>query len=194
MKTSKICFGSAHELAILVSVPLMLIASITVAAPLNGFSINAGGVSNSMTATLNTGGSPYSYSSSGLSVGIDYQVALSENFTLNPFLMSSGESTAGSLKSGTTAGHGMLGLQLRYWISDVYIGGHFASYSEALVNSASNPTTTSGAGGGGGIVVGWEPLNSKWYLMGQYDSANLNFTDADVKLTGARISVGYRWK
>ena len=194
MKISKIFFESAGGIAIFLSVLLVLITDNAVAGPLNGFSINAGGVSNSMSATLNAGGSPYSYISSGLSVGLDYQIAMSENISLNPFLMYSSESTSGTLKSGTTAGHGIFGLQLRYWINDVYIGGHFASYSEALVNSASNPTTTSGTGGGGGVVVGWEPANSKWYLMGQYDSANIKYTDADVKLTGARISIGYRWK
>ena len=172
----------------------ILIGGNAIAAPQNGFSLNAGAVNDNMSATIIATGNPYTYSSSGLSIGIDYQIAMSQNISLNPFLMSSGESTTGSLPSGTTAGHGIFGLQLRYWMNDVYVGGHIASYSEVLANSGNNSTSASGTGGGGGIVVGWEPSNSKWYLMGQYDSANVKYSDANVKLTGTRISIGYRWK
>lgn len=163
------------------------------AEPKNGFGVNIGLADHSMKATF-TQGPPgtASYSSSGLSLGIDYQIALSHYFSLNPFLMTSGESASGDVVSGTSASHGILGLQLRYWIDDMFIGGHIARYSEVLSNS--NYGNTSASGPGVGLVLGWEQHDGGLFFMGQLDSAKLAYDDADVKLTGFRLSVGYRWK
>jgi hypothetical protein len=158
----------------------------------NGFSINGGLASHSMSATMIPSGTPYSYTSSGLSLGLDYQFALSPEFSLSPFLMSSGESTSGALVSGTTAGHGILGLQLRYWAGDVFVGGHLARYSEVLSNP--NIASVSANGNGWGLVAGWEQPDGGLYVMGQLDWAKVQYVDANVNLTGFRASVGYRWK
>jgi hypothetical protein len=185
---------NANVFAMLILALLVLKGSDAIAAPTNGFSLNAGVVNDSMAATYVATGNAFSYSSSGLSLGMDYQAAISPDVSINPFLMSSSESSAGDLKSGTSVGHGIMGLQLRYWLNDFFVGGHVARYSEALLNSASNPSSTGGSGNGAGIVVGWEPSNSNWYLMGQYDSAKVNYSDVNVNLTGFRVSIGYRWK
>src|ERR1019366_9251931 len=187
-------FSNTNVFVTLIFTLLVLNSSSAIAAPTNGFSLNAGVVSDSMAANSIATGDAYSYSSTGISLGMDYQIAISPNVSINPFLMSSSESTTGDLVSGTTAGHAIMGLQLRYWINDIFVGGHIARYSEVLLNSANNPSSTSGSGNGGGIVIGWEPCDSKGYLMGQYDSAKINYSDANVNLTGIRISVGYRWK
>jgi hypothetical protein len=168
-------------------------ASTAFAEPKNGFGVNAGLASHSMKATF-TQGTPgtASYSSSGLSLGIDYQIALSDHFSLNPFLMTSGESASGDVVSGTSAGHGILGLQLRYWLDDLFMGAHLARYTEVLSNS--NYGNTSAAGPGIGLVLGWEKHDGGLFVMGQLDSAKVAYADADVKLTGFRLSIGYRWK
>lgn len=156
----------------------------------NGFGLNGGVATHHMTDPIFG-----NYQSTGLSIGLDYQFAVSENFSINPFLMSSGESTSGAVLSGTIAGHGILGLQLRYWIGDMFIGGHLASYSEALSNTTGNTTiSTSAHGGGAGLVAGWENPNGGMFVMGQLDSAKLQYTGSTTKLSGFRLSIGYRWK
>lgn len=158
----------------------------------NGFSVNAGLVNNNMNSTMIATGRTFSYSGTGMSLGLDYQVAISPNLSLNPFLMSSSESTSGALVSGTTAGHAILGLQLRYWADDVFFGAHLGRYTEALLNP--NLPTVRASGNGAGIVAGWEQPDGGLYVMGQLDRATVQYTDANVKLSGFRLSVGYRWK
>lgn len=176
---------------------LALCAGAAHAAPKNGFSVNGGVISSSVTTTIvGTGsaldGLSYSYNGSGLSLGVDYQFVLNDNLTLNPFLMLSGESISG-LGNNITGNHSILGLQLRYWIGDAFIGGHIGSYSETVTNNNYN-LSTSASGGGGGVVAGWENPNGGLYFMGQLDSAKLNYNYTDTRLTDVRLSVGYRWK
>lgn len=168
---------------------LALGASTAHAEPKNGVGLNAGIISSHMSDPFGN------YQGAGLSVGIDYQFALSPHFSINPFLMSSGESTSGAIVAGTTAGHGILGLQLRYWAGDMFFGGHLGSYSEALTNSVGNTkVTTTASGGGGGLVAGWENPEGGMFVMGQVDTANLQYTGFTTKLKDFRLSLGYRWK
>lgn len=175
-------------------VAALIAAGNAYAAPKNGFGVNIGASSQSMDGSLKAqyGGYDVSYTSSGLSLGADYQIALSDTFSLNPFLMSSSENTSGDLKSGTTVGHGILGLQLRHWLDDFFIGGQIARYTEALVYDGGS--TTTGAGTGFGIAAGWEKADGGLFILCQLDKASLAYSDADVNLTGFRLSVGYRWK
>lgn len=158
----------------------------------NGFGLNIGVANHSMDGTGAPGNYPISYASSGVSLGLDYQFAISDSFSLSPFLMSSSESVSGDLNPGTTTGHGIAGLEARYWFGDKFVGAHVASYSEVLLNSSGNSKNITGTGTGGGLVVGWEP--SRWSVTGQIDSPNLTYSDANIKLTGIRVNVGYRWK
>lgn len=168
----------------------VFLTGIALAEPKSGFSLNAGLASHTMTPP----GGGTSYSSSGLSLGLDYQIALAKHFSLNPFLMTSAESRS---VSGVNAsvGHGILGLQLRYWAGNMFFGGHVGSYSEAqTVTVGSVSVTTSGSGGGAGLVAGWENPNGGFYAMGQLDSANIQYSNSEVNLAGFRLSLGYRWK
>lgn len=166
------------------------------AAPRTGFGFHFGLASHSIEGTFKQGqgaasGMSYSYSSSGLSIGIDYQIAVSDAISLSPFLTSSSESVSGDLTSGTTAGHGILGLEGRYWLDRVFIGGHLARYTEVLANpSRSN---IGGSGTGFGLATGWEDDHGGLFVMGQVDKATLAYSDSDNDLTGFRLSVGYRW-
>ena len=164
----------------------ILLTGTAVAEPKNGFGLNAGLVSSSMQDQCT---SCSSYSSSGLSLGLDYQFALSDRFSISPFLMTSGESTS---VSGVNAGHGILGVQLRYWAGDMFFGGHLGGYSEVLSGGG---VSVSGSGGGAGLVAGWEKPDGGLYVMGQLDSATVKYSGfADTKLSAFRFSVGYRWK
>ncbi len=175
MKTTSLLFSAAILFA--------LQTGTAVAGPKNGFGLNAGLTSHTMDCNC------LPDSSSGLSLGLDYQFALSDTFSISPFLMSSGESTN---LSGVTAGHGILGVQLRFWAGDVFFGGHIGSYSEVL---SANSVSISGSGGGAGLVAGWENPNGGMYWMGQLDSANIAYSGfPDYKLHGMRLSIGYRWK
>ena len=163
-----------------------LLAGTAAAEPKNGFGLN-GGLANH---SRDCGPGCTASSTSGLSLGIDYQFALSNNLSLSPFLMSSGETS--SNVSGITFGHGILGAQLRFWAGDMFFGGHLASYSEVITSGG---VSLSGNGGGAGLVAGWESPNSGWYAMGQLDSATIKYSGfLDTKLSAFRLSGGYRWK
>ncbi len=166
---------------------LALCAGTAQAAPKNGFSVN-GGLVNS---TMNTNLFGF-YVSGGISLGLDYQIALSENFSLNPFLMTSGEGVSG-LGNNVSANHGILGLQLRYWVGNAFFGAHIGHYSETL-NYNNIGISTNASGGGAGLVAGWENPDGGLYVMGQVDSATINYSNANTTLGAFRFSVGYRWK
>jgi len=161
-----------------------------VAEPKNGFGLNAGLVSHSR----DCGGCAGS-STSGLSIGLDYQFALSDNWSISPFLMTSGETSKNV--PGTTVNHGILGAQLRYWAGDMFFGGHLGSYSEVITATVGSISASiSGSGGGAGLVAGWEKPDGGLYVMGQLDSATIDYPSptADVKFSAFRLSAGYRWK
>lgn len=157
--------------------------------PKDGFGVNGGLTAQHMTSPAGN------YQGNGLSLGVDYQIALSSSFSLNPFLMSSTENTSGTVAPWTHAAHGILGLQIRYWIDNVFIGAHLGSYGETLSVTNGNVTTSSAAsGGGGGLVAGWEKPDGGLFVMGQLDSANIKYQTYTSKLSGFRLSIGYRWK
>jgi hypothetical protein len=156
----------------------------------SGFGLFGGYVNynNSTTFKPGYGSGTFTYSSSGVSVGIDYQFAVSDSVSINPFLMSSRESSS---VPGATASHGILGLGVRYWPSDVFVGAHIGNYSEVLTNSSG--ASSSATGLGAGFMVGWESKNGLMLLM-QTDRATQSYTDSDVVLVAVRLQIGYRWK
>lgn len=160
------------------------------AAPKTGLGVNAGLVASRMNDPL-----AGSYQSSGLSLGLDYQFALSDNLSLNPFLMTSGEPASGTaIAAGTHASHSMFGLELRYWMGSAFIGGHLFSQSEVLSITNGNVTTsTSASGGGMGLVGGWEAPDSGLYVMGQLDGGRVHYPASTTKVSEFRLSIGYRW-
>lgn len=163
----------------------VLLTGTALAEPRNGFSVNAGLVSHSRDC-----GGCLGSSTSGLSLGLDYQFALSDKLSISPFLMTSAETS--SNVSGTTVNHGILGAQLRYWVGDAFFGGHVGAYSEVLTSGS---LSLNGSGGGAGLVAGWEKPNGGMYFMGQFDSATIRYSGyQDIKFNAFRLSIGYRWK
>lgn len=160
--------------------------------PANGFGMFAGISSHSMNRTA------LDYSSAGLSLGIDYQFGVTDSLSINPFLMSAGERVSGDI-TDTSAGHGILGIEGRYWINNEYfLGAHIGSYSEALKSNSSN-VSTSASGGGYGLTAGWENSSKGSSFDGifvalQVDKAKIHYDNDDGYLSGVRLNIGYRWK
>lgn len=158
-----------------------LLTGTAAADPKNGFSLNAAEVAHVRDCGGCTGSS-----TSGFSVGMDYQFAMSDTLSINPFLMTSAETNKDT--PGVLIRHGIVGAQLRYWAGNIFFGGHLGHYTETISDDRSS---ISGSGGGGGLVAGWERPDSGWYVMGQLDSG-VGFDD--VKLHAFRLGLGYRWK
>lgn len=161
----------------------------------SGFGVYGGIASHSDKGTFNSI-SPYygetlSYSSQGVSLGLDYQVAVGDRLSIDPFLQSSAESTSGDLNPGVSASHGVVGIELRIWPGPVFLGVHAARYSEVLTDSSNSAISASGNGVGGS--VGWEAENGLMIVL-QSDSYKLAYSDADIDVTAVRAHVGYRWK
>lgn len=184
------------------SLALALFSGAAQAGAQNGFSINGGLISTTTNQTISTGffaGQTFTYNGGGLSLGLDYQVAINDQFSINPFLMTSIESVSVNnvTYNNLSANHGILGVQFRYWPAGggAYVGGQIGSYSEQINYTFNNTTYHSNASGGGlGLVAGWENPNGGFYVQGQVDSAKLGYSNTDTKLTSARLSIGYRWK
>lgn len=157
----------------------------------NGFGLY-GGIASHSDAVV--GGGP-KYSSSGISLGLDYQMMIGQRFSLDFFLMSSYETTAGNPPPGyDTAGHGILGVSARFWFGNFFFGPHIGSYSEVLYDPSLN--TISGANPGAGISFGME-WPSGLFFMGQVDNIlSLPMDGAfiyDVDVRAFRMQVGYRF-
>jgi hypothetical protein len=179
------------------AVALLLLGAVPAgAAPRKGVGLFAGLARHSASANLTSGalaGQSSSYSSSGLSVGGEYQFLVPDDLTVAPFVMTTSERTGGALKSGQTAAHGILGIEGRKWKNDAYVGAHVGLYWEGLSGSALG-TTMSASGLGFGLAIGWESPKSQLFAFAQLDQFKLAYADAEVKETGVRVQAGYRWK
>ena len=176
---------------LLLATLLTLSSNLVYAAPSSGWSFNLGYASHTSDVTEFS----EEYDSSGLSIGGDYQFAINDSLSINLFLMSSIESTSGNVSvKGGGAGHGVFGVQGRFWSDNLYVGAHLGSYSEVLLDLPYNDNVA-GQAFGYGFVAGLENKDG-WYAQGQYDIATGvdTWSDTDIDLTALRLSVGYRWK
>ena len=175
---------------------LLIYSGSTFAAPENGFGLYGGFASHSSDGVITAGaptGTEFEFSSSGLSIGIDYQFALGDSFSISPFLVSSSESftdETGIFVENDGGSHGIIGVQFRLWFEDVFVGAHVGNYSEVIRFSTSDVTSD---GPGFGVIAGWEGERGLFFSA-QYDQASLEASDADIDLTGIRLHIGYRWK
>ncbi len=176
----------------LVVLAALLPASQALAQPGSGFGLFGGVARHDMEGTFTQPpltGIQFNYESSGVSIGIDWQFEISDSFTINPFLMSSSESFSGDINAD--GGHAILGVSFRFWFDGLFLGPHVGSYNEVLEDNTGNTIDASGTGIG--VMIGWQD-ESGFLLMAQYDTASLEYVDADVDLTGIRLQAGFRWK
>lgn len=176
-------------LAVCIGLLIATMATVALAEPKQGFGLFGGTASHERSS-----GGTSLLGSSGLSIGVDYQIPISEFVSFNPFLESSAESVESC--DGCTAGHGILGLQLRVWLGDVFIGGHVGNYSEVItIDTGFGTFDFTGSGTGAGAVIGWEGSDGGLFLALQVDSATISYDfAADTDLTSTRLHIGYRWK
>jgi len=166
------------------------------AAPKQGFGLYGGMASYGSSGKITKGafdGETYNISSSGLSFGGDYQLPVSDNVSLNFLFMTSSEGASSSKLDIDGATHGLLGVEGRYWFGDYFAGAHVGSYTETLTSSKAGSSSTSGSGFGAGASIGWAKPDSGLFVMGQYDNATIEYSDAKSNLSGLRAQVGYRW-
>jgi len=159
----------------------------------DGFGVSAGVSNFSSSGSISSGtygGESFSVSGSGISLGIDYQIALMKDLTVNPFLSLSNESASSDQLSYTSASHTRLGAHLLYHKEQYYFGGHLAQTSESF--SGGTGSEASGSGVGFGLIGGWERENGL-IVSAQFDSAPIDFDDGSSDVTGILIKVGYRW-
>lgn len=161
----------------------------------NGFGLYGGLASHTSEGVFTSGptGTRFEFTSSGLSIGIDYQFAIGDSFSISPFLVSSSESfseKSNVFVENDGGGHAILGAQFRLWVEDIFIGAHVGRYSEVIRFPAGDATAN---GPGAGIIAGWEGEKNLFFSI-QYDQASMTGADVDIDLTGIRLHAGYRWK
>ncbi len=137
----------------------------SLAAPIVGGVFFLGGASHSQSSVTTS----TDYGSAGIGIGGGFQEKISDACSVSGFLLSSFEVVHGSGAAGRDAGHGVLGVQLRFWVGDLFAGAQLGIYSETLLDSSSNPIT--GTGPWGGRETGcfrwcsiWMPPRSTWTM------------------------------
>lgn len=145
------------------------------AEPKNGFGVYGGVI----------GASENGVTSKGVSVGLDAQFTLDDNWSLNPYLMASAEHSSVS----TTVSDELVGLQVRRWFGDWFIGGQVNAHDRLIIG---NGTTQSSAYGvAPGVLLGFE-YASGWGAEIQADMFE-NSTTAGTMRNALRLHLTYRW-
>lgn len=166
--------------------PLMLLGlllfwvAIAQAAPANGFAVYVG--------PLHSHNPDQNIIGNGISINADAQMAVSDRWSLNPYLELSYEHTNQpfSLLDGSA------GLQARYWTGQWFIGAQYLFHDE---NRHQNGNITAGIYGAAfGLATGWEWANH-WSVVLEVNSFEGQGLDLNLhnSRTDARIQIGYRW-
>ena len=163
------------------------------AAPKSGAGLYAGLAGHTSKGRFTRGptaGEGFKIDSAGISVGVDYQFVFRERYSVNLFFLSSAQRAYDNAFEADLAGHGIIGVQGRYWWEGFYIGLQAGRYTEVLTGE--DDKTDTGAGYGAGIGAGWKADNG-FFVSGQYDGATLEYDNAKGDLRGLRLHLGYRW-
>lgn len=165
--------------------------------PSQGFSVFGGIASHSSNGEFTRGspdGKSFSISSSGLSIGIDYQWPVAENVSVNVLFMGSNENASSKQVDIDSVGHGVYAVEGRYGFGDYFAGAHVGYYTEAVVSSKGDTSTSiNGAGYGYGFTAGWAKPGRGPFVAVQYDHADIVYNNAKSTLVGTRLNAGYRW-
>ncbi len=173
-----------------------LISTEALAMPKSGFALYGGIINSADDITSNGGFGEFTVQASGLSLGAGYQFGLSSSWSANVLYEISSETVNGDATGKAvfdTANHSVLGVGLRAWAGNWFVGGHLGNYTEALTSKAgATTTTTSGSGSGGGLTVGYEGSGGGFLAL-EADAASIDYTGSTGKLTTTRVQLGYRW-
>ena len=158
-------------------IALLLWAGVAKADPGNGFGLYFGAIHSSDSNLYGT--------SHGASFGVDAQMAVNEDWSLNPYLAVTSEST----DAGYNAENLSAGLQARRWFDHWFIAGEFLERSLLIHNT---PTLY---GPAAGLAAGWEADNH-WSVeleANAFERSSIGGSSIKSDRSDVRLLVGYHW-
>jgi hypothetical protein len=159
-----------------------IFSGIAAAAPQNGIGTYVGLIS------ATEGGSR----SKGLSLGMDAQFTINDNWSVVPYLMVSAERDSAS----RTVADGLAGLQARRWFGDWFVGGHVFDHDWIVFSNGKVQCSAYGSFGlAMGVLAGFE-YASGWGAEVQTDSLEsvCYNTTTDIRRNAVRLHLTYRWR
>lgn len=150
------------------------------AAPDNGLAVYIGPVSSNDSSVYGTG--------RGFGIGADAQFVVDENWSLNPYLIISSETTDRSVD--VLNGEG--GLQARYWMGPWFMGAQFLFHDMLLKQNGT--VGTSDYSPALGLAAGWES-SSHWSVVLEVNALEKGstYSTSGNNRSDVLLLVGYRW-
>jgi hypothetical protein len=158
------------------------------AEPANGF-----GAALGVTANTYTGTKPYS--SAGGSLAGDMQFAVNDAWSLNPYLMLSGEALFGGATGA--ASNGVAGFEVRRWWGERFVGAHLAAYTTLI---ATRDGSSNLYDPGVGATLGVERADGFGYALVAdlprilIPVAGLPVVKVNLQQAGFRLHLGFRFR
>ncbi len=148
----------------------------------NGFAVYVGGVHSNDSDISGYG------TGKGFALGVDAQFVVSDDWSLNPYLLLSSETT--NQTYDVVNGEG--GLQARYWIGSWFLGPQFLFHDTLLKQSGTVGQSLYGPAVG--LTFGWEG-KSGWSVVLEANTLESGTTQAVPKndRSDVLLLVGYRW-
>lgn len=151
----------------------IMLSRATLAEPQNGLGAYVGMI----------GASESGVASGGLSLGLDAQFVINERWSFNPYMQVSAEKNANS----KYVADGMVGLPVRRWLGEWFIGAHVFAYDRVLIDNGR--AYDSAYGIGAGVQAGFEYSNG-W---GAEIQTNSELIRPGIQRHALRLHLTYRW-
>lgn len=147
----------------------------------NGFAVYLGGVHSNDSDVYGTG--------KGFALGVDAQFVVNDDWSLNPYLLISSETT-GVNSLDVINGEG--GLQARYWFGSWFLGPQFLFHDTLLKQGSTVGQSLYGPAVG--LTAGWEG-RSGWSVVLEANFLENGTTQSVPKnnRSDVLLLVGYRW-
>ena len=162
---------------------LFSLGAVTAHAADNGFAVYLGGVHSNDSDISGYG------TGKGLAVGVDAQFVVNDQWSFNPYLLISSETT-GINNLDVINGEG--GLQARYWVGSWFLGPQFLFHDTLLKQNGTVGQSLYGPAFG--FTFGWEGA-SGWSVSLQANALENGTTQSVPKnnRSDVLLLVGYRW-
>ena len=190
------------KVALILAIALsgLFVAGQVWAGPGSGLGIGGGFASHTTDVDGDASGPGFEFDSDGFALVADWQIVMSDSFTLTPFFQFSDEEGDDvALGGGATLTIDMtiitLGVQARFWFGGFFLGAGAGlasiDFDFEFKNAGPFSGTSSDSDTGTVILgmIGWEG-DSGIFAYGQYETILLD--DADI--TGFVAIVGYRFR
>lgn len=165
---------------------LLLVPSLALAEPQDGFGIAVGPTSH--TANVVISGVKQHYDSSGAGVTVDAQFVFNDSWSLNPSVQVAVEKATGDLTNTLT--NSEAGLQLRHWSGNWFVAPVVLySVEDVLQGSV---VQRAEYGPGVGLIGGWESPSGLTLSL-QADAPESLYFSTSQRRTGLWLDLGYRW-